>query len=198
MTDTRTREKRREIMAAVRQKDTEPELVLRRALHARGIRGWRCNYGRASGRPDVAWPALGLAVFVDGAFWHGHPSRHKPGRSGAYWDEKIAGNVARDRRVDAELQAAGWEVLRAWDFEVRRELESVIDRVEGTLADRVRMEAAAPAEWQQALLERTVAHGSSTAAAAAQGTSGATARKPGTRRHRYLGRWASDPRESAR
>jgi DNA mismatch endonuclease (patch repair protein) len=68
-------------------------------------------------------------VFVDGAFWHGHPSRHKPGRSGAYWDEKIEHNVARDRRVDAELRDLGWTVLRIWDFEVNRNLAKVVERV---------------------------------------------------------------------
>lgn len=120
-------------MRAVRQRDTGPELTLRRALFAAGIRGWRCHYARVPGRPDLAWPRLKVAVFVDGAFWHGHPSRHREGRSGAYWDEKIAGNVARDRRVDGELGAAGWTVLRAWDFEIRRELEAVVIRVSDTI-----------------------------------------------------------------
>ena len=123
-------------MAAVRQRDTEPEVALRRALYAAGIRGWRCNWSGAPGRPDLAWPARRIAVFVDGAFWHGHPSRHRPGRSGSYWDEKIAGNVARDRRIDAELRAAGWEVLRIWDFEVRRELVNVVERVAALLSAR--------------------------------------------------------------
>jgi len=80
---------------------------------------------------------LRVAVFVDGAFWHGHPARHKPGRSGAYWDAKIAGNVERDRRADAELEAAGWLVVRAWDFEIRKELPSVVERITGALRDRV-------------------------------------------------------------
>jgi DNA mismatch endonuclease (patch repair protein) len=72
-------------------------------------------------------------VFVDGAFWHGHPSRHEPGRSGRYWDDKIAANVDRDRRVDEMLIALGWSVLRLWDFEVRRDLEGCTARVIGAL-----------------------------------------------------------------
>jgi DNA mismatch endonuclease, patch repair protein len=116
-------------MAAVRRRDTAPELALRLALYRAGLRGWRCDYRGAPGRPDIAWPGLGAAVFVDGAFWHGHPSRHKPGRSGDYWDRKIEGNVARDRRVDAELGAAGWKVLRVWDFAVRRTPDVVVDEV---------------------------------------------------------------------
>jgi DNA mismatch endonuclease, patch repair protein len=137
MTDTRTPEVRRRIMAAVRQRDTAPERQLRRALHAAGLRGWRCNYSKALGRPDVAWPGLRVAVFVDGAFWHGHPSRHRPGRSGAYWDNKIERNVARDREVDAKLSSAGWVVIRVWDFEVRRDLERVVVQISDALRDRV-------------------------------------------------------------
>jgi DNA mismatch endonuclease, patch repair protein len=120
-------------MAAVKSRNTGPEVELRKALFGRGLRGWRCNYKRASGRPDIAWPARRIAVFVDGAFWHGHPSRHKPGRSGEYWDRKIEQNVARDRRVNRELRDSGWEVLRIWDFEIRKDLEGVVARVVSVL-----------------------------------------------------------------
>jgi DNA mismatch endonuclease (patch repair protein) len=135
--DTRTPEQRRRIMAAVRSADTAPEMRLRQALYAAGVRGWRCHYRRAPGRPDLAWPALRVAVFVDGAFWHGHPSRHRPGRSGSYWDEKIARNVERDRQVDAELEDCGWAVVRMWDFEVARELPTVVEHILGVLRERV-------------------------------------------------------------
>lgn len=128
-------------MSAVKGKNTAPEVALRKALFSRGIRGWRCDYRSASGRPDIAWPGLKVAVFVDGAFWHGHPSKHKPGRSGRYWDEKIAANVARDRRVDGELNNSGWVVLRFWDFEIRRDLESVVEAVVCSLAKRVPSES---------------------------------------------------------
>lgn len=113
-------------MAAVKSRNTSPEIALRRALHAVGVRGWRCHYKRAPGSPDLAWPRRRVAVFVDGAFWHGHPSRHKPGRSGRYWDEKIRANVARDRRADRELAELGWRVVRFWDFEVRRDLKGCV------------------------------------------------------------------------
>lgn len=124
-------------MTAVRSTNTTPELQLRRALHAAGIRGWRCHYRRAAGKPDLAWPASRVAVFVDGAFWHGHPSRHTPGRSGSYWDAKIARNVERDRHHDRLLSDAGWEVVRAWDFEIRRDPDAVVARIAGALGPRI-------------------------------------------------------------
>ena len=129
MADTRTPEQRSRIMSAVKRRDTGPELNLRKALYVAGLRGWRCDYRGAPGRPDIAWPGRRVAVFVDGAFWHGHPSRHKPGRSGSYWDEKIESNVRRDRRVDRELTDLDWRVLRFWDFEVARGLRTVVSTI---------------------------------------------------------------------
>ncbi len=151
MTDTRTPEQRRRIMAAVRAKDTSPEIAVRRALFAIGVRGWRCHYKGAVGTPDLAWPALRVALFVDGAFWHGHPSRHRPGRSGRYWDEKIARNVSRDRQVDADLAASAWTVLRVWDFEVRRDLTDVVARIVATLGETIDAQARSSSIWQRTL-----------------------------------------------
>ncbi len=155
MTDTRTPEQRRRIMASIRSTHTSPELKLRRALYAAGVRGWRCYYKLAPGKPDLAWPALRVAVFVDGAFWHGHPSRHKPGRSGDYWDTKIARNVGRDRAADAALRAAHWEVVRVWDFEVRRSLPQVVECIRRTLSARV----PGTAQWQTRLRSDREANG---------------------------------------
>ena len=133
VTDTRTPEQRRRIMAAVRGKNTSPEVSLRKALHAAGVRGWRCHYKRAPGMPDLAWVGRRVAVFVDGAFWHGHPSQYKPGRHGAYWDDKIRRNVERDRAADAALAELGWTVVRLWDFDVRRNLAGSVETIVGAL-----------------------------------------------------------------
>lgn len=129
MPDTYPPEVRSRVMAKVKGRDTGPELTLRRALHAAGVRGWRCHRRTLPGCPDVAFGRARLAVFVDGGFWHGHPKKWWPGRSGAYWDAKIERNVARDRRVDLELEAIGWRVLRLWDFEVTRDPSSAAERV---------------------------------------------------------------------
>src|SRR4051812_29974778 len=97
-------------------------------MFAAGLRGWRCHPRGIPGRPDIAFTRRRLAVFVDGAFWHGHPDYYR-GQSGPFWDKKIAKNRERDSRVDTDLEDAGWRVLRIWDFEVDRDVEACVGRV---------------------------------------------------------------------
>lgn len=118
-------------MARVRNRDTAPEIALRRALWAAGVRGWRLHI-RLPGRPDLVWRSRRIAVFVDGAFWHGHPDYYH-GQSGAFWDQKIAKNRSRDRQVDSELDDLGWHVLRFWDFEVERDPGACVDQIRTAL-----------------------------------------------------------------
>ena len=90
-------------MARIRSKDTKPEMALRQALYAAGIRGWRCHPKAVPGKPDIAFTRRRVAVFVDGRFWHGHPDFFTPGKSGDYWDAKIARTQERDRQGDAAV-----------------------------------------------------------------------------------------------
>jgi DNA mismatch endonuclease (patch repair protein) len=124
--------KRSALMSRVRTRDTAPELALRRALWASGVRGWRLHPRRVVGRPDFAWLGRRIAVFVDGAFWHGHPDYYW-GQSGKFWDEKIERNRKRDEKVTGELLEEGWTVLRFWDFEVERDLDRCVESVRATL-----------------------------------------------------------------
>jgi DNA mismatch endonuclease, patch repair protein len=133
--DNLTKEQRSRAMSRIRRRDTVPELLLRKALWSRGARGYRLDSRRLPGRPDLAWSQKRVAVFVDGAFWHGHPSAFTPGKSGRYWDEKIVRNMERDRAADAALREMGWTVIRLWDFEVRRDVELSVGRVLAALAD---------------------------------------------------------------
>lgn len=132
MPDTYSPETRSRVMSRVGGKDTGPELQLRKALYARGVRGWRCHRN-LPGKPDLSFGRVQLAVFVDGAFWHGHPSKYWPGRTSDYWDRKIASNKERDRRVNQELEEMGWTVFRIWDFEVESDPDSVASEVESLL-----------------------------------------------------------------
>lgn len=102
-----------------RSRDTRPELALRSALWKAGVRGWRCH-ARILGRPDLVFSRWRLAVFADGVWWHGHPEYLPRGRSGRYWDAKIARNRQRDAKVTATLRAGGWAVLRMWDVDILR------------------------------------------------------------------------------
>lgn len=106
-------------MRANRRRDTKPELELRSALHARGLRyrkDMRLTDVSGSPRPDIVFTRARLAVFVDGCFWHSCPDHGRaPGSNTAYWTPKLARNVERDRGNDAQLLAAGWKVLRIWE-----------------------------------------------------------------------------------
>ena len=126
MADNLTVAQRSMTMSRIRRRDTKPELALRVALRQRGLVGYRVDRKSLPGRPDVSFGPAKVAVFVDGAFWHGHASAYTPGKSGVYRDQKIARNIERDRIADAALVAAGWTVLRFWDFEVRHELERCV------------------------------------------------------------------------
>jgi len=134
--DPLTPEARSETMRRVRSRDTKPELMLRRELYRRGFR-YRVDYPRAPGRPDIAMVGRNVAVFVEGAFWHGKRlSPERLAEMSDYWRGKIARNVARDVRVNAELTAMGWTVMRITDRAIERNLDAVSDCVEQVATDR--------------------------------------------------------------
>ncbi|MEV6393384.1 very short patch repair endonuclease [Streptomyces sp. NPDC051907] len=107
-------------MQGNRSRDTVPELALRRAVHALGMRY------RVAARPlpsvrrtaDLVFSKAKIAVFMDGCFWHGCPEHHTVARrNGQYWADKVARNKARDLDTDARLEAAGWMPIRVWEHE---------------------------------------------------------------------------------
>ncbi len=106
-------------MAAIRSRNTRPEHALRRALRGRELTGYRCHHPRLPGKPDIAFTRWRVAVFIDGAFWHGHPDHFTFGKLGTYWDEKVRRTQQRDRDQEAALRTAGYEIVRFWDFEVK-------------------------------------------------------------------------------
>lgn len=112
---------------------TEPELLLRRALHAAGAR-FRLHRRLAPGcTPDVVLPGRRVAVFVDGCYWHSCPQhgRQTPwtGPNAALWEEKMRRNQERDHRSTALAQEAGWTVVRLWEHEVRADPVGAAARV---------------------------------------------------------------------
>jgi DNA mismatch endonuclease (patch repair protein) len=117
-------------MQANRRCDTAPELRFRSALHQRGFRfrkDYRVDLQDLRVRIDIAFPRAMVAGFVDGCFWHRCPEHGSdPCRNGDFWQRKLDRNVERDRRVDAELKAAGWKVVRVWEHEP---VEAGADRI---------------------------------------------------------------------
>lgn len=104
---------RSEIMSRIRSKGTRPEVALRRALWAAGLRGYRKNWGSPS--VDVAWVGRKVAVFLDSCFWHYCPEHGKvPKTNRRWWREKLETNRERDRQVSEIYEDMGWTVLRFW------------------------------------------------------------------------------------
>jgi DNA mismatch endonuclease (patch repair protein) len=129
-------------MRANRRTNTKPELALRRALHSRGYR-YRADHrldldGGARVRPDIAFTARKVAVFVDGCFWHGCPEHgSRPARNVWYWEPKLRRNAERDLAANAALAAAGWAVVRVWEHEpVEAAVASVIAALDQAPAPR--------------------------------------------------------------
>jgi DNA mismatch endonuclease, patch repair protein len=100
------------------------ELALIRLLRAHRLNGWRRN-AALFGKPDLVFPAFKLAVFVDGEFWHGHPTRGRiPESNQRYWLQKIARNRARDKTVTLTLKRRGWRVVRIWEHQLKAQAQA--------------------------------------------------------------------------
>ncbi|MER5205943.1 very short patch repair endonuclease [Streptomyces sp. NPDC002825] len=115
---------RRRNMQAIRSRDTKPEQLIRRLVHARGLRY------RVAAKPlpelrrtaDMVFRPAKVAVFIDGCYWHGCPDHYVPPKTNSgYWSKKVEGNMARDRDTDQRLTAAGWLVLRFWEHAAAEE-----------------------------------------------------------------------------
>jgi len=134
MPDHVSPERRSFIMSQVGQKDTKPELSLRRALHRLGYR-YSVHRRDLPGRPDIVFPSRRKVIFVHGCFWHGHGCRwgKLPKSRPEYWVPKIETNKERDNRVLTELHDIGWDSMVVWQCELR-DLDAAIHRVEDYLS----------------------------------------------------------------
>lgn len=133
---------RSRIMQQVKGKNTKPELLVRKALHALGYR-FRIHRKDLAGRPDIVLPRYRTAIFVHGCFWHRHPGCRKastPKTRVEFWQDKFTANVARDERNVAALEADGWSVLTVWECETKA-MDSLSERLEAALAEGRRRQA---------------------------------------------------------
>ena len=134
MTDVFDSAKRSEIMSRIRSRDTGPEMVVRRVAHALGFR-FRLHRRDLPGTPDLLFPKHRAVIQVHGCFWHRHPGckyATTPKTRVSYWEDKLQGNVVRDRRNEAALHELGWRVMVIWECETR-DPEAVAGRIEGFL-----------------------------------------------------------------
>ena len=130
MADIMTSEQRSRCMAAINGKDTKPELIVRKYLFSKGLR-YRLQVRSLPGSPDIVLPKYKTAIFVDGCFWHGHEGCRYfrlPKSNVEFWQEKITRNIERDRRIEVELIALGWRVIRVWECDIK-----TMDKREETL-----------------------------------------------------------------
>jgi DNA mismatch endonuclease (patch repair protein) len=126
---------RSENMRRIRSTNTKPELLLRRELHAIGMR-YRLQKRDLPGRPDIWFARQRAAVFVHGCFWHQHPrciEASTPKSNTDYWAKKLAGNVARDMRNAKNLTALGCKIIVCWECEIERDAKALASRIRDLL-----------------------------------------------------------------
>lgn len=120
MPDVLTAEQRRLNMSRVRARNTKPEMLVRRGLHARGLR-FQLHRRDLPGKPDLVFPKHRAVILVHGCFWHGHrcPLFKWPATRAAFWKEKIDGNRRRDDAAVMALREKGWRILVVWECAIR-------------------------------------------------------------------------------
>ena len=129
MADVHDKATRSYNMSRIRNKDTKPEILVRKFLFANGFR-YRLNYKKLPGKPDIVLPKYKTVIFVNGCFWHGHENCKYfklPATRTEWWKEKIEGNIRNDRIKHALLKEAGYKVMVVWECEVKN--KSIFDRI---------------------------------------------------------------------
>jgi DNA mismatch endonuclease (patch repair protein) len=120
MSDNLTAKQRRNCMAAVRHKNTRPEMLVRQMLHRLGYR-FRLHRDDLPGKPDIVLPKYGTVIFCNGCFWHQHRGCRKAARpttNVAFWAAKLDRTIERDRRVRRALRRDGWHVITVWECQM--------------------------------------------------------------------------------
>ena len=139
MPDNLTKEQRRKNMQHIRSKDTEIEMLLRKALWNKGYR-YRKNYSELPGHPDVVLTKYKIVIFCDGEFFHGKnwevlKPKLKNSNNGEFWINKISKNIERDIDTDRKLIYLGWTVIHFWGDEIKKNLDECIKVIEETIFD---------------------------------------------------------------
>ncbi len=127
--------KRSALMARIRGKNTKPERMVEKGLVELGLR-FESHPADLPGRPDVVFRRMKVAVFIDGDFWHGWRFPLWEKKLSPKWQDKIAGNRARDQRTFRRLRRLGWKVIRIWEHQVEQDLPPCIERIVAAVHQR--------------------------------------------------------------
>lgn len=133
MTDRLTPEQRHKNMQRIKNKDTSIELKLRKALWDAGYH-YRKNYKELPGKPDIVFTKYKIVVFCDSEFFHGKDwnslkEQLEKGHNSDFWIEKISKNIERDKKINQELEAAGWTVIRFWGKDIKKDVDGCVKRI---------------------------------------------------------------------
>ena len=121
MADVHTKEIRSKNMAAIKGKNTKPEMLVRKFLHAHGYR-YRLHDKKLPGKPDIVLPRYKTVIFVHGCFWHGHKNGKYfvvPKTRTEWWLNKINGNIVNDEKAAKALEIAGWKIITIWECDLK-------------------------------------------------------------------------------
>ena len=130
--DRLTKEQRHKNMQAIKNKDSQIEIILRSALWHKGYR-YRKNYSKLVGKPDIVLVRYKIAIFCDSEFWHGYnwAVRKNDIKSNKdFWIKKIESNITRDKKVNELLHSSGWKVIRFWGNDIKNNLSNCINAIE--------------------------------------------------------------------
>ena len=139
--DNLTPDQRKKNMKHIRSKDTEIELILRKALWSEGIR-YRKHYDKLPGKPDIAITKYRIAIFCDGEFFHGKDwdklqLKLKNSNNSEYWIKKIRRNIERDMEVEREIRADDWTVIRFWGSDIKNNINDCMTVIKEAIHDTI-------------------------------------------------------------
>jgi DNA mismatch endonuclease (patch repair protein) len=137
MADIITIEQRSWLMSQIKEKNTKPEIAIRKLLHSKGFR-FRIHDKRLAGKPDLLLPKYKTVIFIHGCFWHQHPGcsvSHMPKSNIEYWASKLGKNIIRDKKNKKELKKAGWKVIVIWECDIKKHPIKTLNKLVSSIID---------------------------------------------------------------
>ncbi|MEO6327490.1 MAG: very short patch repair endonuclease [Ginsengibacter sp.] len=124
------------IMSANKGKNTNPEILLRKGLWQKNVKGYRLHPKRIPGRPDIAFIHKKIAIFINGCFWHRcpHCKLPIPNSNSEFWENKFQKNLERDKRKIRELKKLGWKTITVWECQMKKDSNKIVEKLKRKLS----------------------------------------------------------------